>query len=483
MMNYTTLDKNTNLLMDFTICSGLHISHRLLDKCTQVPKCPKNAFGVFVTVKRFHTFPKHPHNIHGCIGYWSDDYHTLTNTELLQHIQRVSYQATHNDSRKRNFPSALTQDSRSSYELHFMMQPLYDIDPLTGVMSNGEKFSNHKYGLIVEAPDGARATFLPRVFHRTSWSDIKDHIMEKAGICGYATYRAYTTIDAKKKLYQLFHSQYMQNYFNERYADRIHKIYKTFVPFAIVNNRVEVNTEEFVRNCATLYDVLKCAHPSQNLMSRIQRDTQYYIELYTKMPDRMRQASAFLLLVCHTLKLPTRAIAKRLYTYLDDLEPQFELGEVLTALHIVHSKVDIMIAKQREMYKKLQMKTILHEEDLFEFNWHTKFLCALCTKHAMKTRSVVQHGNLLKHRVLMLVQNIDDSSETNYIAVAFEALCSLSRVVHTHYDMKDAIVHLFTLLQPRYRGGLFAFRDGSCRLDITGHVLQGLRSLSETFGA
>ena len=476
-----TLD-NMNQLLDFTICSGLYFSHGSLDTRTCALQCPKGAFGVFVTVRRFRTRSTHPQNIHGCIGYWSNDYQTLSNTKLLRHIQRVSYQATHNDPRKHGFTCALTQDSRSSYELHFMMQPLHDVDPHTGVMSNGKKFYNQKYGLIVEAPDGARATFLPNVFPRASWSVFQNHILEKAGIRGDATYRAYTTIDAKKKLYQLFRSQYVQN-FNERYADCIHNTYNTFVPFAIVNNRVVVNTKEYVRNCATLYDVLKCTHPSTTLLSRVKRDTKYYLELYKKNPDRMRQASAFLLLVCHALNLPTRSIAKRLYACLDDLEPQFELGEVLIALNLVHSKVDIMIAKQKEMYKILQMKTTLHEEDLFEFNWHAKFLCTLCTTHTMKNRSIVQHGNLLKHRVLKLVQNIDDSRETNYIAVALESLCSLSRVVHAHYDMKDAIVHLFALLQPRYSDGLFAFRDGSCRLDITGHVLQGLSSLSDTFGA
>ena len=61
-------------ILQIAICSGLKFSYNLSTEKKAISQCPTNAFGVFSTVKRSYTLQEWPHDIHGCIGYWTDDY-------------------------------------------------------------------------------------------------------------------------------------------------------------------------------------------------------------------------------------------------------------------------------------------------------------------------------------------------------------------------------------------------------------------------
>jgi len=70
-------------------------------------------------------------------------------------------------------------------------------------------------------------------------------------------------------------------------------------------------------------------------------------------------------------------------------------------------------------------------------------------------------------------------NETNYYAVEFEVLTALASL-NNFMDTKviDAIIGLMIKLQTRKnKDGLYCFEDHSCRLDITGHVLNGYYNL------
>ena len=68
---------------------------------------------------------------------------------------------------------------------------------------------------------------------------------------------------------------------------------------------------------------------------------------------------------------------------------------------------------------------------------------------------------------------INNDMETNYLAVYFEAMMSLWGILGG--DMLEIILPVWILLLQRWKGGLFYFKNGTARIDITGHVISGLQ--------
>ena len=95
-------------------------------------------------------------------------------------------------------------------------------------------------------------------------------------------------------------------------------------------------------------------------------------------------------------------------------------------------------------------------------------------KKIKKTTTITKHGELLKEHLLSIIAQFSETYETNYIAVGLESLCSLLPLVDDKQQLWDSIVYLYSILQKRYKNGLFYFKNGVARLDITGHVLNGL---------
>ena len=355
------------------------------------------------------------------------------------------------------------------------MRPLYDIDPSSGRLSNGEMFDNNIYGLIAVSQVGNRATYLPKVFPKTTWEEIRESLKKKAGITENATFKAYRTIEVEKPIYQLFEFKYI-SHLHENFKKFVEKNYTVFVPYSY-QTKVLIDKEQYVRNCATLYDILQFGSPSLQIKKNIVRDIKYYLELYDTNPIQMRQASSFLLLVCHKLNLPTKIISNYLYQSIDILESRFELGEVLIALNEVHPKKIILLRKQNEMYNRLLLVKTPREDDIFEFNWQSKFLYSLHMNPKIKNEAsptILLHGELLKQHLLSIISQFSETYETNYLAVGLESLCSLLPIINDKQQLFDLVIYLYGLLQKRYKNGLFYFKNGVARLDITGHVLNGM---------
>ena len=149
------------------------------------PKLPSfvrsdNCFGIFATIRRHEKLASYPEDIHGCIGYWDDDYKPITGDFIISKLQDVAHDAMYEDDRKSYFPD-ITNDPFSMVELDFMMLPIIPIAASNGII-NDEPFANSKYGIIA-TNKSSRATYLPHVFPDSmSWNELKKSIKTKAGI-------------------------------------------------------------------------------------------------------------------------------------------------------------------------------------------------------------------------------------------------------------------------------------------------------------
>ena len=98
--------------------------------------------------------------------------------------------------------------------------------------------------------------------------------------------------------------------------------------------------------------------------------------------------------------------------------------------------------------------------------------------HSFDDVLTVQMRNILEEKVKEMLPDIK-TVETNYIAVAFEALC-FTFVMTRSATVKNLIFRLLFELELRKTGAdvLYAFLDGNARVDISGHVNNGLFILS-----
>jgi AMMECR1 domain-containing protein len=170
---------------------------------------PDKCFGVFVTVRRGQKLKTWPIDIHGCIGYWNPNYKILEKEEIYDRLLSVGKSAMFDDKRREYF-LAIETDKKALVEIDFMMTPLYNIDAQTGMIQGlNIPFDNNKFGLIVDGP--SRATYLPKVFPKISWSKIKYELLTKAGIAqlndsSIIKFYAYEIKQKKIKITDVFNS-------------------------------------------------------------------------------------------------------------------------------------------------------------------------------------------------------------------------------------------------------------------------------------
>jgi len=143
----------------------------------------KNIFGVFTSIKRINESTL-LNDIHGCIGYWSQNFNSLDHNILYKELIDVSYKSVWMDTRKDNFKTQIQKDSSTMLEIDFMLNPIYSINIETGIIETlKKKFTNKKYGIIIQSNDTLqRATYLPEVFPNIKWNDLIVSIKQKANI-------------------------------------------------------------------------------------------------------------------------------------------------------------------------------------------------------------------------------------------------------------------------------------------------------------
>ena len=474
-----------NILTNIAITKGLILPYKNYDiKFDTI--VPKNTFGLFVSVKRS---SNDNDNIHGCIGNWNNNFTNMNVNKIVKTLENISYSAANTDSRKKKFKE-LYKDIYSKFEISLMLNPLLKINKITGIMANGLKFNNNKYGLIV-VYNQKKATYLPKVFNNKSWIYIRNNLIEKALSKKLSTnefnnivskniveFFAYKVKIYEDNIYSIVNNNY-KDYIIYEFLNNINNNYIDFIPYEIKNGATIVTKNQNVRNCGMLYTLSRFF---ENLKKKdlLHNNILYYIEKFNNDKINMRQASPFLLLsIFNILKYIKKNIyLKNIYkktfndiislleTQLQNIESNsidknFELGEICMALNIVKPDVKLLKNIDNIMYNELSFETV-NKDTIFRINWHIKFL--FNNPHNIKYND--KHKILLISSIENICENLTETDETNYLAVGFEALktCNSNR--------KDLIFKLFYFLQKRFINGLYYFKDlSTARYDITGHVL------------
>lgn len=502
----------SNLLLDLIIAHAMEfpIAADSNDVKFAIQSIPDNAFGVFVTIRRskMHVLKEWPHDIHGCIGWWNSDFKIASRSELYEKTRQVAHDAVWKDDRRKYF-SPLDQDLNAAIEIDYMVHhwPILKENGTFEKNSVEIKFNNDEYGLIVQS-DSGRATYLPGVFPRTtSWKNLTTSLKTKAKLNEEkekdekenVSYFAYDIVQYSKTLWHMLDQDFLRYLFLPKILDFLNKNYDDFIPYAIEHDKTIRDKNEAVRNIATIYDMYRAGtvfsdQLSRNVLEKMTKNIMEYATQYQKNPKQLRQASSFLLLAISAMNISADLIpqiCQRLSSQLETLEPNFELGEALVAIYSVCQKKDDQDQKNDQYQKNDQdqkdeqdlFKTDFEnvtKGDIFKLNWQAQAQAQIQTKaqaQAQKTRNVEN----LARAISSLVSRMNvKQTESNYLAVALEGLSSLYPFLNDDYQerIKSIIWKLFYELEHRVdKNGFITFLSGSVRLDITGHVLNGLENL------
>lgn len=433
---------------------------------------PDSTFGVFVTIRRSDVLPDWPTDIHGCIGNWSDG--GMSKSAIIETTKSVAHSATWSDSRRKYFKTPVYRTPNTLCEVDYMLLPQYPVSNDGYFEKNGRKikYDNNKYGLIATNNKGQRATYLRYVFENKPWEFIRNSLTRKANIQNNTQFFAYDSIILKEPIKSIMYNRrYWQHIFGISYNFLL-KHYTEFVPYEYRNNKIIVNKSQYVRNVATLYDILQLEAfiDKRRLTNFIVSNINYYLVEFKENPLKMRQASAFLLLALKHLNMDTTIIKTYLINSLDDLEPAFERGEVLSALAqtLAQTNANKIILKEQEekMFADILNKP-LTKENVFQYNWHMHFLYYFPNK---------KHAKFIYDQTVKIMEMYPvEKWHTNYLAVTFEIFAHLTKFVELSklepylFDLQYHLMQTFDSEK-----GLFKFSDGSMRLDMMGHVLNGV---------
>ena len=480
-----------NPIVLYTICSAYKIP--IPDDIKKMIRIPQQTFGFFITIHRSQSLAEWPEDIHGCIGYWEDK--RMSKAAIIGKIPEIAYSSFFTDSRAQYHPIPLLEDPDVIIEISFMQLPL------TPILGNRKTFDNEKYGLIVDSDQG-RATYLPKVFQTKNWAEISASLLQKAQI-KKGKFFQYETSVVEGKLRTIFDREYLE-WIAQEYLIFMEVNYGDFVPYMVESGQIITDKTENVRNCATLCELLDFP-VSENLRAKIRRNIKYYAAKWKN--QNMEQANAFLIMAMAKIggnfTQTLSDICDELYKNLDGIEhslishseinegshykfakriymdPQFQLGETLIGLFKVCPRIKEMEYWQKWMEKRLEMLDG-HIENIFEYTWQAKFLFEIRKDILAKS-----HAEELLKRLIRL--KITNDMETNYLAVYFEAMMSLWGILGG--DILDIIFPIWIYLLQRWKNGvfnnqeiktrrvfnLFYFKNGTARIDITGHVISGLQ--------
>lgn len=80
-----------NRVLTFVMYYSLFGKQLYEDDIEIIKSCPKETFGVFSIIRRANKLKSYPIDIHGCIGYWNENFDTLSPETLYNNLLRVSY--------------------------------------------------------------------------------------------------------------------------------------------------------------------------------------------------------------------------------------------------------------------------------------------------------------------------------------------------------------------------------------------------------
>lgn len=458
---------------------------------------PPQTFGVFVSVKRSQKLSTWPEDIHGCIGYWDPARQVQSAEIIVDHLFDVARSAVWQDDRRKYFPT-IYQDPRAVLEIDFMTE-WWPIDPHTGWIPQLNKpFTNGEFGLLVDSSQvNSRATYLPHVFlpPLDEWKTIRASVLQKAHLDqgqtrnkGEVSFYAYHIHQVRMQIGDILQSKAYLEFVIRMSTQTIDRLilHSGDLPYLVITNKsgswkTQIDPSETVRNMALIADRLASIPSPSRPVAEILWDK---LNRFLQTNDHDLQALSFAI---QPLALTGRKMSEPIYQLMRNLkgmEPDFQLGETLTALTVVapsQKKVvqRVILAVCQHYLDRLlfreQMKTgDLKLNSIFRFNWYAQFVARYKLWTFDLDRSL-QFQKRLEISIQKLLVPSYFQLETNYLAVAFEALCALSRIAPLSRQALDHLFHLFCVLQTRNVQGLYFFKESKeSRLDLTGHVLEGL---------
>lgn len=434
----------------------------------------KNIFGVFTTIKRLD-------KVHGCIGYWSNNFKNLNSNTLHKESTEVSYKSVWIDSRKDQFKIPIQEDSNAILEIDFMLNPIYTINIETGIIEDLQKpFTNKKYGIIIQSTDNLqRATYLPEVFPDIKWRDLIISIKQKANIVSnnFKLF-AYKIYQIKSHYLDILNNKlfsYISLYnFSRLLIDNM-KLEFTFpFPYTYINHNFEWNKTEEVRNIAILSDIFKYSihfksFANENELKEIKSKIHYIL---SNLKNYNSQGLSFLGYMynnryndSYNFNIKNKhQYCLKLLNDLETAEPEFARNEILIGLNKAGCSTTRLLRYRDNL-------TFDSESTIFKMNW---IIQALISFNKIISSELIL---IFKTKINTILKNIKEI-ETNYIAVAFEGLCYVQKANPSNETISILFQLLFELESRKNENNiLYNFIDSTARIDITGHILNGFYQL------
>ena len=483
---------------------------------------PPNTFGVFATIRRSIKLNKWPEDIHGCIGYWSEDYSAITAKEVISHLMDVSNSAMYSNDRRDKFPP-FEKDPNTSLEIDLMLQPLIPINLTTGLLSNGDMFDNDNYGLIFEnKATGKKATFLPNVFVNQPWSKIRDDLIEKSrtynvtrinnNVHKFYAYEIKKLLNTETNKYETIHIEFFNIVSNEQYIKYLETTFSKNLlkiiakskrlPYEITGTGIEYKENELIRNFSVLETLIKTsANGNGQLPATIIKLLKPIITNFQKlMKNNDYQVRANYItfaitwnkMVHKTYHIPIspKTIAS-LINRIPKAEPAFERGQIVLAImecynysNIDVSGKDKFIESIIKLYENENYPVISVNgngnnnsiDNLFKMNWDAQVLCSLLNNYEIsgntntnnnttQTKIIKQIRKLMTSYIKSIPEIFENiyEYETNYRAVLFEGSNTIYKTIMKYNEFPVSESEIFALKEVifiSYFKTMFMMEDG-----------------------
>jgi AMMECR1 domain-containing protein len=448
---------------------GMHIPWRTDHKRQAKELVPLRSFGVFVTARRARPLPKHPEDIHGCIGYWSPTYQEESRDLLLEKACEVGYKAFWEDSRREAFSRNILQEPDSFCEIDFLMLPVVPVDSMSGRLAiNNKPFDNGSYGLIVEGMDRKSATYLPGVFPQMPWKVLKQSLLEKANSLAGRFY-AYKIRQLKIPIGSFCDSPEvalcLKETFKRMLFQHARKSYP-FFPLYVNRGKFRYAKEEDVRNTGLLLDLVE-AFQDGVPFSKAQETYLTHIVGATERLPLSDQAKAFLLPCLSAMGYRTEYMCRDLVSKLRKMDREFQFGE--TVVGIAKGGCKHLLLPHRKFL--LESYPLKGPDSIFQLNWDCQALVAIGQKPFPKP--VLESLVSVLHEI-----QLGPETFTNVLAVSWEVIQTVYPYCSVYFQKQLDFYRLYIcwLLQQRIddeHPTVYKMLTGEARLDITSHVLGG----------
>lgn len=395
-------------------------------------------FGIFITIKS-------NYDVYGCIGSYKKD---ITLNDIIDTLNKSL-----NDYKRFGREKPDLSNSKYTIEISF----LYNLEPI-----DNKNFNNTTYGIY-----SSYATFLPGVFKDYTYDMIIPHLSKKAGRNELGPISQYKTYIIECKNNNNGNNMYGHSYGKDIKKPELQQEYNkicsvlnnnnrtSFIPFSTKDCTYFIEKEdEYVRNMSVLnFMISKCSKKNTLNSDSVQ-----------KLP---LQSKIFILDVVND-NLRNVIISELMNNIENNNVSTFEIAEVLANV-IKYKTVNDKWIKfaLNKINNCLKSKNI---DCLFELNWFTQFITSLKNYYI----------NLNYNDYITYLNNFTNLNkyETNYLAVMFEMLCYLQLIDKSNI-LSQKIEYIYNLLEQRktHNCPLYSFLDGSKRIDITLHVINGLEKL------